>query len=339
MAAIQAPMNKPSGFQAWWQRTTKTRLIYTYLFPAALVMALITFYPLLYQVWMSFTDYGITNIRLDAPAPNWVGFQNYLDIFAGGLAATIPNFDFWYLLGFNLFWTFSNVIIHVVVGVLIAVLLNQKGLWGKGIYRAIYVLPIIFPTLVVATVWRNMYDPTYGAINLGLARIGALFSIPPETFQIRWIEQVQHPFGGPLPLSYFALLVCNIWLGWPFMTVVATGALQSIPADLYEAASIDGANAPQRFMNITVPMIRPAMIPAAMYGLIMTFNLFNLIYFVSGGGPLRQTEIMVTTAFRLVNQNRLYGMAAAFSVLTFLILLALTLLTNQATRATESYDV
>ena len=339
MAAIQAPMNKPSGFQAWWQRTTKTRLIYTYLFPAALVMTLITFYPLLYQVWMSFTDYGITNIRMDAPAPNWVGLQNYMDIFAGGLAATIPNFDFWYLLGFNLFWTFSNVIIHVVVGVLIAVLLNQKGLWGKGIYRAIYVLPIIFPTLVVATVWSNMYDPTYGAINLGLARIGALFSIPPETFQIRWIEQVQHPFGGPLPLSYFALLVCNIWLGWPFMTVVATGALQSIPADLYEAASIDGANAPQRFMNITVPMIRPAMIPAAMYGLIMTFNLFNLIYFVSGGGPLRQTEIMVTTAFRLVNQNRLYGMAAAFSVLTFLILLALTLLTNQATRATESYDV
>jgi arabinogalactan oligomer/maltooligosaccharide transport system permease protein len=339
MAAIQAPMNKSSDFQAWWQRTTKTRLIYTYLFPAALVMMLITFYPLLYQVWMSFTDYGITNIRMDAPAPNWVGLQNYSDIFAGGLAATIPNFDFWYLLGFNLFWTFSNVIIHVVVGVLIAVLLNQKGLWGKGIYRAIYVLPIIFPTLVVATVWRNMYDPTYGAINLGLARIGALFSIPPETFQIRWIEQVQHPFGGPLPLSYFALLVCNIWLGWPFMTVVATGALQSIPADLYEAASIDGANAPQRFMNITVPMIRPAMIPAAMYGLIMTFNLFNLIYFVSGGGPLRQTEIMVTTAFRLVNQNRLYGMAAAFSVLTFLILLALTLLTNQATRATESYDV
>ena len=339
MTAAEASMNKPSGFRAWWQHTTKTRLIYTYLFPAALVMIVITFYPLLYQVWMSFTDYGITNIRLNAPPPNWVRFQNYLDIFTGGLAATIPNFDFWYLLGFNLFWTFSNVIIHVVVGVLIAVLLNQKGLWGNSFYRAIYVLPIIFPTLVVATVWRNMYDPTFGAINLGLARIGSLFGIPPESFQIRWIDQVQHPFGGPLPLSFYALLFCNIWLGWPFMTVVATGALQSIPADLYEAASIDGANAPQRFMNITVPMIRPAMIPAAMYGLIMTFNLFNLIYFVSGGGPLRQTEIMVTTAFRLVNQNRLYGMAAAFSVLTFLILLALTLLTNQVTKATEAYDV
>ena len=339
MTTAQISMNRPSGFPGWWQRTTKTRLIYTYLFPAALVMTIITFYPLLYQAWMSFTDYGITNIRMDAPPPNVVGFQNYMDIFTGGLAATIPNFDFWYLLGFNLFWTFSNVIVHVALGVLIAVLLNQKGLWGKGVYRAVYVLPIIFPTLVVATVWRNMYDPNFGAINIGLAQIGSLFGIPRESFQIRWIDQVQHPLGGPLPLSFYALLFCNIWLGWPFMTVVATGALQSIPADLYEAASIDGANAPQRFMNITVPMIRPAMVPAAMYGMITTFNLFNLIYFVSGGGPLRQTEIMVTTAFRLVNQNRLYGMAAAFSVLTFLILLALTLLTNQVTKATEAYDV
>ena len=94
-----------------------------------------------------------------------------------------------------------------------------------------------------------------------------------------------------------------------------------------------------RARQLIMNVLLPAMIPAAMYGMITTFNLFNLIYFVSGGGPLRQTEIMVTTAFRLVNQNRLYGMAAAFSVLTFLILLGLTLLTNQVTKATESYDV
>jgi arabinogalactan oligomer/maltooligosaccharide transport system permease protein len=81
------------------------------------------------------------------------------------------------------------------------------------------------------------------------------------------------------------------------------------------------------------------MVPAAMYGIILTFNQFNVIYFVSGGGPLRQTEIMVTTAFRLVNEQRLYGMAAAFSVLIFFVLLALTLATNRVTKATEKYDV
>jgi len=123
------------------------------------------------------------------------------------------------------------------------------------------------------------------------------------------------------------------------MTIVATGALQSIPGDLYEAASIDGASSRQSFFSITVPLLRPAMIPAAVYGIVQTFNLFNLIYLLSGGGPLRQTEILVTTAYRLVNENQLYGVAAAFSVIIFFVLMGLTLLTNRITKATERYDV
>ncbi len=122
------------------------------------------------------------------------------------------------------------------------------------------------------------------------------------------------------------------------MTIVASGALQSIPKDLYEASRID-VQASSTILNITLPLIRLAMIPAAVYGLVMTFNLFSLIYFLSGGGPLRQTEILVTTAYRLINEQRLYGVAAAFCVYIFFILLALTLITNAITRATESYDV
>ena len=340
MATSTQPITRGSKFKNWWIRNEFGRNILIYLFPAMFVMGIITFIPMAYQVWMSFTDYGLANLRFDAPLPNWVGLQNYVDIFTGKLAMKLPNFDFWRLLTFNLWWTFSNVIFHVVFGVLIAVLLSQKGVWFKGIYRAIYVLPIVLPSLVVATVWRNMFDPNYGAINLGLAAIGGLFNIPPESFVIRWIDQVAPPIPGiPLPLSYFALLITNIWLGWPFMTIVATGALASIPEELYEAAKIDGATPTQSFFNITVPLIRPAMIPATMYGMITTFNLFNLIFFISGGGPLRQTEIMVVTAFNLVNGQRLYGMAAAFCILIFFILLALTLLTNLVTKATESYDV
>lgn len=342
MAVITKPSPTPlSGFKQWQQRTATTRLAYTYLLPALLVMSVVTFYPLFYQIWMSFTDYGIQNLRVDAPSPNWVGFSNYIDIFTGKLAAKLPNFDFAWLLTFNLLWTFSNVIIHVILGVLIAVLLNIEGLWFKGIYRALYVLPIVFPSLVIAVVWRNMYDQDAGAINMGLKAIGDLFGLAPDLFRIRWLEEIKPPIAWlpNLPLSYFAVLLTNIWLGWPFMTIVATGALQSIPKDLYEAAGMDGAGPVQQFFAITVPMIRPAMVPAAMYGIILTFNQFNVIYFVSGGGPLRRTEIMVTTAFRLVNEQRLYGTAAAFSVLVFLILLALTLGTNFVTRATERYDV
>lgn len=337
MAAIA--QNQPSRFDVWRNRTATIRTAILYLAPAFIVMGIITFYPLVYQVWMSTTDYGVRNLRADAPPPNQVGLQNYEQIFTGELPVAIANFSFWNVLAFNLVWTFTNVPFHVIIGVLIAVLLNVKGLWLKRFYRAIYILPIVIPTLVIATVWRNMYDPDFGAINLLLAEVGKIFGISPEVFKIRWIDQVDYPISWlPLPLSYFALLITNIWLGWPFMTIVATGALQSIPSDLYEAASIDGASPRQSFWAITVPLLRPAMVPAAVYGIVTTFSLFNLIYLLSGGGPLRKTEILVTTAYRLVNENRLYGVAAAFSVIIFFVLLGLTLLTNRITKATERYD-
>ncbi len=342
MATLSQTMSpQPSSrFRTWRNRTATTRTAWLYLLPAFLVMGIITFYPLVYQLWMSTTDYGIRNLRFDAPAPDSVGFKNYEQIATGKLPVPIANFNFWNVLAFNLVWTFTNVPIHVVIGVLIAVLLNVKGLWFKRFYRAIYILPIVIPSLVIAVVWRNMFDADFGAINQGLAAIGTLFGIGPEAFHIRWIEQVDRPVSFlPLSLSYFALLITNIWLGWPFMTIVATGALQSIPGDLYEAASIDGASPRQQFLAITVPLLRPAMVPAAVYGIVATFNLFNLIYLLSGGGPLRQTEILVTTAYRLVNEQRLYGIAAAFSVIIFFVLLALTLMTNRITRATERYDV
>jgi arabinogalactan oligomer/maltooligosaccharide transport system permease protein len=312
---------------------------YLYLLPAFIVMGIITYYPMLYQVWMSFTDYGLKNLRYDAPLPNFVGFTNYINILTNQLG--LSYYNFWHMLAFNLFWTFSNVIIHVALGILIAVVLNRQGLWFKGIYRALYILPIVLPQIIVANIFKNMFDPDYGAINQGLAILGKIFfGLGPNVFKIHWIDQVNYPVSWiPLTLSYYALLITNVWLGWPFMTIVASGALQSISKDLYEAARIDGASETQQFWRITLPLLRPAMVPAAVYGIVMTFNLFSLIYFLSGGGPLRQTEILVTTAYRLINEQRLYGVAAAFCVYVFFILLGLTLITNRITRATESYDV
>ena len=394
----------PTGFRLWWQRHTNTRAAYLYLIPAFAVMAIITFYPMGYQVWMSFTDYGVKSLNPNSKtyqAPNVVGVQNYSDIFKGDLAKKVQNFDFWKLLTFNLVWTFTNVPVHVVLGVLIAVLLNTQGLWFKRAYRAIYILPIVIPTLVVATVWKNLFDPQSGGVNKLLATafgpliragqaMGLFQNVDLDTFfRIRWFDQIDAPFFADaklpiasfwmvvavavvvslvlirlrvpystpiclalgalvlgygiialeMPLSYYAMLIANIWLGWPFMTIVATGALQSIPLDLYEAASIDGASPRQQFMAITVPLLRPAVIPAAMLGVITTFNLFNFVYMMSAGGPIRKTEIMVTTAYSLVRGNQLYGVAAAFCVIIFFVLLGLTLLTNGITRGTERYDV
>jgi arabinogalactan oligomer/maltooligosaccharide transport system permease protein len=351
VAPVGSRKTSGSSFSEGW-RQMRTPLVY--LMPAVLLMMLVTFYPLAFQIWMSFTDYGVIKAEgkqtLNQFGPNGqappnyrpaqgVGFENYKDILTNDrqfVAQLGGNFNFWRQLAFNLWWTFSNVGFHVALGVLIAVLLNIEGLWGRKIYRAIYILPMVLPGIVIATVWRNMFDDQYGAVN----QLIAMFLPGEGPVRIRWFNQLEPPIPGiPLPLSYYAMLITNIWLGWPFMTIVATGALQSIPKEMYEAASIDGATGPQQFWRITLPLLRPAMVPAAMVGIVTTFNLFHVIYFMSGGGPLGQTEIMVTQAFKLINVNQLYGVAAAFSVIIAAVLIPIFLITNSISRATESYDV
>ena len=170
-------------------------------------------------------------------------------------------------------------------------------------------------------------------------RVGVLFKLPP--FTLDWLtkpDPIISLYPLVLPLAYFALLAANTWLGWPLNSVVATGALQSIPGDLYEAAEMDGAGAWMKFRVVTLPHLRPAMLPYAIYGFVITFNLFYLSYFMSGGGPFGQTELLVTTSYRLVNEQHLFGVAASFAVFQFFILLALTLATNKLAKVTASYD-
>jgi arabinogalactan oligomer / maltooligosaccharide transport system permease protein len=324
--------------RSWRQRTQSTRTAYLFLLPALLVMAIITFYPLVFQIWMAFTDFQLKNLNPNRPGPSFVGLQNFTRILDSNIV--IPNFDFLRVLTFNLFWALSNVIIHVVIGVFIALILNVDGLRFKRIWRAVYILPIAIPPIIVATVWRNMFDPQYGAVNQVInGTIGVLFKLPP--FQLDWLNQPNPILAvGPLvlPLAYFALLAANVWLGWPLNSVVATGALQAIPKDLYEAAEMDGAGYWDRFKTVTLPFLRPAMLPFAIYGFVLTFNLFSLSYFMSGGGPFGQTELLVTTAYRLVAEQHLFGVAAAFAIFQFFILLVITLATNRLARATASFD-
>jgi len=339
------------GQQSWWTRFRKrvkeSRTAWLYILPAGFVMIFITMIPQLYQVWMSFTDYRVKNLRYvmfdpstwEKYAPPFVGLENYIKILTNNLA--IENYNFWRLLLFNVTWTVANVVFHVVLGIAIALVLNNKELIGKRLYRALYVLPWAIPGYIAALTWRNMYDPRFGAFNLLLAKINVALGTSFAT-DTRWLLVTDPPIGGPLsflPLAFYCVLLANIWLGWPFMMVVATGALQAIPAELYEAASIDGASAWQKLQKITLPLIRPAMVPAIMLGTIMTFNQFNVIYFISEGGPFGRTEILITQAFKLVYEQRLYGVAAAFSIVVFFVLLIITLLQNRVTRATEAYYV
>ena len=306
-------------------------LAYLYILPALLIMLFITFYPLLYQVWMSFTDFQLKNLRL--MDPNLVGLTNYINVIFRGLPVT--NYDFPRIFVFNLFWTLINVFLHVLIGIAVALILNQENMPGKRIYRSLFVIPWALPSLVAGMMWANMWHDQFGAINLLLQQIGL-------KGDIRWLLEPT-PFinlpqiGLVLPLAFIAVLIANVWLGWPFMMVIATGALQSIPKEVYEAAEMDGISGMNKIWLITLPLIRPAMVPAVMIGIMMTFNQFNIIYFVTGGGPVGLTEILVTQGFKLVNPQGWYGVASAFNIIVFIILAIITLITNKINKATEPY--
>lgn len=301
------------------KKSTETSAAYRFILPSAIVMAAITLYPLLYGVWMAFTNFSPRHIR--SQAPQFVGLQNFIDILSH---APYLDFNFLNVLGFNFVWTIANLIFHVSIGVGLALLINTPGLKGVKLYRALLILPWAVPTYVTSLVWKNMFDPEAGAINLLLKQWSSYLPFLPQ--HLDWL--------GQFPLAFYAVLMVNVWLGFPFMMMVASGALQAIPSDLYEAADLDGASPRQTFLTVTVPMLKPAMVPAIMLGFIWTFNNFNVIYFVTQGNPLGKTEILVTQAYKLVDAG-LYGVASAFAVIIFFILLGFTLLNLRLTKAAE----
>jgi ABC-type sugar transport system permease subunit len=285
---------------------------YAYVGPAVLATVLLIFVPFAVGVGLSFVSHEST----------FVGLDHYVEVVAGFFDDKTDS-HFLRTLGHTVLWTVLNVSLHVVFGLALALVLNQPDLKGKGIYRVLLILPWAVPNYITALTWKWMFNTQYGPINSMLGALGL--------GQVDWL-------GQSALTNFVANLATNVWLGFPFMMVISLGALQSIPADLYEAASIDGASAWQRFRHVTLPLMRPALFPAIILGTIWTFNAFNIIYLVSGGAPDHRTDILITEAYYIFTVLRRTGLAAAYSVIIFLMLLVYTLVTNRLTRATEAVD-
>jgi arabinogalactan oligomer/maltooligosaccharide transport system permease protein len=314
----------------WAARTgaalVENRYAYSYTVPALVAMVLLVFFPFLYGVALSFTNANIYNSDKSV-FEIWVGLDNFIEILrdvhvahrtAEGLAWNYQNF--YWTLGFTLVWTVANVSIGVTLGLLLALALNTKGLALRAVYRVLLILPWAVPTYITALIWRGMFHKQFGVVN----QIFQMFGFEP----VAWFDS---PFT-----SFLAVLTTNSWLSFSFMMVVSLGALQSIPADLYEAARVDGATRWQQFKSITLPSLRPALIPAIILSVIWTFNQFIVIFLVSAGEPGRATEILITQAYKIAFEQYRYGYAAAYSVIIFLILLAYGSWQNRVTRATEA---
>lgn len=250
----------------------------------------------------------------DAGRYTFVGLANFTDILASrGYAVTEP-LSFYFTLAVTLVWTLVNVVAHVSIGLGLALLLKDPLLKLKGLYRVLLIVPWAVPNYITALVWKGLFHRQFGALNALLVALG----VEP----VSWFTHFSTAFA--------ANVITNTWLGFPFMMVVSLGALQSIPSDLYEAAEVDGASRWAQFRYITLPMLRPALLPAVILGSVWTFNMFNVIYLVSGGEPGGATDILVSEAYRWAFQrNEQYGFAAAYSVLIFAVLFAWSKVTKR----------
>jgi arabinogalactan oligomer/maltooligosaccharide transport system permease protein len=207
-------------------------------------------------------------------------------------------------------------VFHYGIGLGLAVLLNRP-MRLRGFYRVLLVLPWAVPTFVSAFAWRFLFRHEYGLINEMLRAIGL---DPVAWFDNTWT-------------SLSTAVVANIWLGVPFMMVALLGGLQTIPAELNEAATIDGASTWQRFLNVTLPGLRPVSMTVILLGTIWTFNMFPVIYLLTGGQPAGKTEILVTGAYRAAFEGiRNYSLAATYGVLILSILLVFSILYRRALR-------
>lgn len=301
-------------WQAFKEEMKRNKLAYFYILPAFLVLAAVVLYPFVYNLIISLSNMSLTHFK------NWriIGFTHYLTI--------LTERNFYLVFGKTILWTVLNVTAHVVLGVFLALILNQ-ALPGKAIMRTLLVIPWAVPQYITALTWRGMFNYRYGAVNLILLKVSNILGIP---FQpVEWLSS---PAG-----AWASALITNIWLGFPFMMVIALGGLQSIPKELYEAADIDGASSWQKFRNITLPLLKPVMVPAITLGVIWTFNNFNVIWLVSNGGePGDQTHILVSYVYKSAFTYYRYGYSAALSMVIFGILLTFGIQFIKKTRATEA---
>ncbi len=316
------------GGLAAFLRTLKThRTAYAYVVPAMVGMVLLVFFPFVYGIVLSFTDQTIYNSN--APLTEiWVGFKNYVSILTdfrvartaadGALVFNYQNF--YWTLWVTIAWTVTNVTYGVVVGLILALILNTKGLALKPAYRVLLILPWAMPNYITALIWQGMFHQQFGVVNQFVQMLG----MEP----VSWFETPA--------TSFFTAWATNGWLSFPFMMVISLGALQSIPADLYEAARVDGASRWQQFTAITLPSLKPALVPAIILSVVWTFNMFNIIYLVTAGQPAGSTEILITQSYKFAFQKYQYGYAAAYSTVIFGILLVYGVFQNRMTKATEA---
>lgn len=280
----------------------RNKFAYYMMLPSFIGIFSVVLFPFFYNIALSVSNFSLRTFS------NWeiVGFAHYYNV--------LVDPKFYEIFAKTILWTVSNVFFHVSIGVLLAVIIEQV-MPKKNLWRTILIIPWAIPQYITALTWRGMFNQEYGPINIFLQEYLHLSPV-------QWLSQPWTTFS--------ACVVTNIWLGFPFMMIVALGGLQSIPKSIYESAKLDGANAFDRFWHITWPLLQPVIRPAALLGSIWTFNTLNVIWLVSNSGePADQTHILVSYVYKAAFNLYRYGYASALSMIIFIILVVMSLIVGK----------
>ena len=252
------------------------------------IMTIVTGFPLVNTVWLAFTDASLTG---QGYAWNWSGLENF--------AWILDDTDFRAALGHTFYFTVVSVSLEVVLGVLVALLLDQE-FYGRAFVRALLILPWALPTIVNAVMWRLIYNPEYGSLNALLVQLGLM-----DNYR-SWLGDPQTAMN--------MIILADVWKTYPLIALMVLAGLQTIPKDLYEAAIMDGAGAWRRFWSITFPGILGALSVALVLRAIEAFKVFDIIYVMTRGGPADATK---TVSFFVYQESFTYlraGSGAAYAL-------------------------
>lgn len=263
----------------------------TFLMPALLLLLAVTVYPLLHVVWLS-----LHRRLLIFDINRFVGADNYLHL--------LSDERYWRALGNTAYFTGVSVALELLLGMSFALLLDRV-VRGKGVLRAVVLLPWAIPTVVSAKMWEWIYNADYGLLSYLVGR------------QVSWL-------GSPL-LALNAAVVMDVWKTTPFVTLLLTAALQEIPQDLYKAAQVDGADAFTTFRRITLPMITPMIVIILVFRTLDAFRVFDAVYVLTGGGPAGTTETLSIYAYNLLFQTLQFGYGSTVALTVFVFVGLLTL--------------
>lgn len=291
-----------------------------YVGPALIGILALSIVPILYTIYMSFTNRN-GPFRLREGRYELTGFENYQRLLGSFDAA------FYVVVLRTFVFTVVCVALFLLLGLILALILNNPAVKYKALWRTLLIVPWAVPSYVTALIWKFFYNQQFGTINNSLRLFGFEGNIP-------WLTDGTYAF--------IAVVIVNLWLSYPFFMVIILGALQSIPADVYEAADVDGASRWRQLRSITLPLLRPAIMPAIVLSAITTFQMFNTVYLITDGGPSQgvgqpgATDFVMIYVYKQAFRQNLVALGSAFGMLIFILLFVVVLLNLRLTRITQS---